>query len=194
MAFWPHFNLHASTKGQEGHTHTQWHTHPHTPSHTHQRGSNCRWQHFTRGVWQVRQVRIKVGRKDTPPPPPFAAPAAAFLLQPLPNAPWGHFWYILFLVSLFFSLFSSFFFSTCTKHLPSIFADTFYIVLSPLPLSTCFGSFLVVISFSLSPVLMAYSASQVNADWLGQPLSDFQLGFLLFSLLFSPFCAAMTNF
>lgn len=43
------------------------------------------------------------------------------LLLPLPNAPWGHFWYILFFSFLYI-------FSTCTKHLPSIFADTFYTV------------------------------------------------------------------
>lgn len=149
-----------------GGTHTQLHkrskdTHTHSPSHTQlllsRRGSNCRWQHFTRGVWQVRQGRIKVGRKDTPPN------AAASRLQPLPNAPWGTF--LVFSFSLYFFLV----FSTCTKHLPSIFADTFYIILSsPLCL---FWQFLVVVSVAFSPfvnpILMAYSAGQVHADWLG---------------------------
>lgn len=37
MAFWPHFNLNASTKGQTQDTVTQkahTHTHPHTDTHT----------------------------------------------------------------------------------------------------------------------------------------------------------------
>lgn len=151
MAFWPHFNLHASTKGQTQDTVTQrTHTHTHPPSHTQllllllsRRGSNCRWQHFTRGVWQVRQGRIKVGRKDTP-------PAAAPLLQLLPffsccpysdaspspssSAASAKCALGTFLVYSFFLFL--YIFSTCTKHLPSIFADTFYTVSTfSLPLS-----------------------------------------------------------
>lgn len=138
-------------------------------THTHPRTLTREGQTAVGSILRVASDRcdrfaLKLGARTRPLPLP---------LQPLLLLPFcslcqmrpGGIFGIFFFSSLSFSLFFFVFFSTCTKHLPSIFADTFYIVLSPLPLLTCFGSFLVVISFSLSPlVLMAYSASQVNAD------------------------------
>lgn len=109
----------------------------------------------------MRQGRIKVGRKDTP-------PAAAPLLQLLPSASFssaaasakcalGTF------LEYSFSLLV-YVFLTCTKHLPSIFADTFYtqstfsIRPPPLSLFCQFVQLLVVVSFALDVYLSVYVA------------------------------------
>lgn len=128
----------------------------HTVTHTHPRTLTREGQTAVGSILHVASDRcdrfaLKLGARTRP----LSLPLQPLLLLPFCSLcqmrPGGIFG-IFFFSSLSFSLFFSFFFfSTCTKHLPSIFVDTFYIVLSPLPLSTCFGSFLVVISFSFSP-------------------------------------------
>lgn len=121
--------------------------------------------------------------------------SSALLLRllPLPNAPWGHFWYILFLLFVYF-------FSTCTKHLPSIFADTFYtqstFSLPPLCLFWQFVQLLVVVIFALDVYLSVYAAllfppfnglfclpTSTLADWLRQESLFVGINLISFLLL-----------
>lgn len=171
MAFWPHFNLHASTKGQTQDTVTQ-KTHTHTLSHrhTHPPTLNCCWagegQTAVGSILHVAsdrcdRVALKLGARTHLLLLPlfFSSFAAAPSSSGAASAKCALGTFLEYSFSLFVYVFL-----TCTKHLPSIFADTFYtqstFSLRPPPLSLfCqFVQLLVVVSFALDVYLNVYVA------------------------------------